>query len=232
MATAAHPIAGANPMPPGIAKPAHGIVPFHPDAAGAESAGGLQQKRIGAMHWQRCGRLPMKLLVTIPLPALSLRDLLSLEMGQLLLSSWSARDDVPLLAGDIFLANVTFEAASAQLGVRISSFQRKPQSQQPSILPVGAKATQVVASTDRDHTLSDIRLPVSLLFGSKTMPVQEVLDLTSGDAIILERAVHAPVSVLAGRRIVAQGELVAVRGFYGVRLTKLAELSKRLPESQ
>jgi flagellar motor switch/type III secretory pathway protein FliN len=64
------------------------------------------------------------------------------------------------------------------------------------------------------------------------MPLQEVLDLTSGDAIILERAVNAPVSVLAGRRIVAQGELVAVRGFYGVRLSKLAELTKRLPDSQ
>ncbi len=94
------------------------------------------------MHWQRCGRLAMKLLVTIPLPSLTLRDLLSLEKGQLLLSTWSARDDVPLFAGDSFIANVTFEAAATQLGVRISSFQRKPHGQQTPIAPAAAKVTR------------------------------------------------------------------------------------------
>jgi flagellar motor switch/type III secretory pathway protein FliN len=211
------------------ASPLSGLATF--DATGSAGIAGARGGRpLEERHWRLCGQLPMQLMVTIPLPQLSLRELLVLRKGQLLLSSWSAREDVPLLVGDTFLANVTFEAAGAHLGVRISNFQRKPSGQPASGQPSPGKATGPLSEEpDAEHALNDIRLPASLLFGTNTMRLQEILGLTSGDAIVLERAVNAPVSVLAGRRIVAQGELVAVKGFYGVRLAALAELSKRLP---
>ncbi len=176
----------------------------------------------------------MQLVVTIPLPPLSLKELLSLQKGQQILSSWPAREDVPLFAGDTFVANVTFEPAGAHLGVRISGFHKRNAGLQP-VLPAptpAEKDIEMEAESDRDPVLSDIRLPASLCFGSKTMLLHQILDLTSGDAIVLERTINAPVSVMAGKRIVAQGSLIAVKGCYGVRLTKLAELSRRLAESK
>ena len=234
MASAPQPVAGAmNTGAMNIVAAAGGLTPF---SAGEGAGGGIGlrgDKPLDEHHWRSCGRLPLQLMVTIPLPQLSLRELLALRKGQLIMSSWSSREDVPLLVGDTFLANVTFEAAGTHLGVRISNFQRKPPGQPTSgQQPAGKAAAPLNDDPDAEHALNDIRLPASLLFGTNTMTLQEILELTSGDAIVLERPVNAPVSVLAGRRIVAQGELVAVKGFYGVRLATLAELSKRLQGSR
>jgi flagellar motor switch/type III secretory pathway protein FliN len=195
------------------------------------------RRRLEERHWQLCAKLPIQLAVTIPLPPLSLKQMLELTVGGQLLSAWPSREDVPLLAGETFLANVTFEPAGANLGVRISGFQaRNPTQQAGSNTAVTGDRAETGPvredATDLDHTLKDILIPVSLCFGTKTMPLQQILDLTSGDAIVLERTVNAQVSVLAGRRVVAHGGLIAVKGFYGVRLARLSELSKRLEESQ
>lgn len=184
-------------------------------------------------QWARCAQLPIQLVVTIPLPTFSLKELLAMCKGQRIMSTWSSRDDVPLMAGETFVANVTFEPAGGSLGVRISGFQAKA----PALTTAPGPGVQSVpsaalseAESDKEHTMADIRLPVSLCFGSKTMLLQQILELTSGDAIVLERPLNGPVSIVIARRIVGQGELISVKGAYGVRLQKLAELTKRLPE--
>ncbi|QHN03886.1 hypothetical protein FTO74_11260 [Granulicella sp. WH15] len=219
------------------------LVGVEPSSALASFSGGTEgaeqpQEQVPArpveeQRWQVCSRLPVQLVVTIPLPPLSLKELVELREGQVMLSSWLSRDDVPLLAEEVFLANVSFEPAGSYLGVRISGFQRKSAGAAEMVQLYG-KTRGVLAEgdTDADHTLNDIRLPASLCFGSKTMLLHQIMDLTAGDAIVLERAVHAPVNILVGRRIVAFGELISVRGYYGVKLTKLAEPARRLRESQ
>jgi len=191
-------------------------------------------------QWARCARLPLQLVVTIPLPTFSLKEVLAMRKGQRILSNWSSRDDVPLMAGDTFVANVTFEPAGSSLGVRISGFQSKAPALTGVAAPTMGKSdgagktdpgrTLSEEESDREHTMADIRLPVSLCFGWKTMLLPQILELTSGDAIVLERPLNGPVSVVIARRVVGQGELISVKGLYGIRLQKLAELSKRLPE--
>lgn len=76
--------------------------------------------------------------------------------------------------------------------------------------------------------LLDVELEASLRFGSREMPLGEILDLGPGDVVQLDRHVNDPVDLLVGDKIVARGEVVLVNGNFGLRVTEVAEPVKRL----
>jgi flagellar motor switch protein FliN/FliY len=76
--------------------------------------------------------------------------------------------------------------------------------------------------------LLDIELEASLRFGSREMPLGEILDLGPGDVVQLDRHVADPVDLIVGDKIVARGEVVLVNGNFGLRVTEVAAPKKRL----
>src|SRR5260370_38069544 len=54
--------------------------------------------------------------------------------------------------------------------------------------------------------LCDIELDATLQFGSREMPLREVLELGPGAVVELDRHVSEPVDPVVGGRIVARGE--------------------------
>jgi flagellar motor switch protein FliN len=76
--------------------------------------------------------------------------------------------------------------------------------------------------------LLDVELEASLRFGSREMPLGEILDLGPGDVVQLDRHIADPVDLLVGDKIVARGEVVLVNGNFGLRVTEVAEHRKRL----
>lgn len=76
--------------------------------------------------------------------------------------------------------------------------------------------------------LCDIELDASLQFGSREMPLREVLELGPGDVIELDRHVSEPVDLVIGDRIVARGEVVIVSGNFALRVTEVATPQLRL----
>ncbi|MGD1107862.1 MAG: FliM/FliN family flagellar motor switch protein [Terracidiphilus sp.] len=76
--------------------------------------------------------------------------------------------------------------------------------------------------------LLDVELEASLRFGSREMPLGEILDLGPGDVVELDRNVADPVDLIVGDKIVARGEVVLVNGNFGLRVTEVAAPRKRL----
>jgi flagellar motor switch protein FliN len=76
--------------------------------------------------------------------------------------------------------------------------------------------------------LLDVELEASLRFGSREMPLNEVLDLGAGDVVELDRHISDPVDLLVGDKIVARGEVVLVNGSFGLRVLEVAEPRKCL----
>jgi flagellar motor switch protein FliN len=76
--------------------------------------------------------------------------------------------------------------------------------------------------------LLDVELEVTLRFGSREMPLGELLDLGPGDVVQLDRNVSDPVDLIVGDKIVARGEVVLVNGNFGLRVTEVAAPRKRL----
>lgn len=76
--------------------------------------------------------------------------------------------------------------------------------------------------------LLDVELPVSVSFGRTQLPLKEVLKLTSGSIVELNRPVADPVDVIVNNCVIARGEVVVVEGNYGVRITEIVARRERL----
>jgi len=76
--------------------------------------------------------------------------------------------------------------------------------------------------------LLEIELPVSISFGKIDLPMRDVLKLTTGSIVELDRDVNEPVEILVNRRLIARGEVVVVEGNYGVRIQQIASRPDRL----
>jgi flagellar motor switch protein FliN/FliY len=76
--------------------------------------------------------------------------------------------------------------------------------------------------------LLDVELPVSISFGRTQLPLKEVLKLTTGSIVELNRAINEPVEILVNHFLVARGEVVVVEGNYGIRIKQIASHQDRL----
>ncbi len=95
--------------------------------------------------------------------------------------------------------------------------------------PAGASDPRhPVALSSGIELLLDVELEASLRFGSRELPLGEILDLGPGDVVQLDRQVADPVDLIVADKIVARGEVVLVNGNFGLRITEVAAPRKRL----
>ena len=76
--------------------------------------------------------------------------------------------------------------------------------------------------------LLDVELPVSVSFGKTEIAMKDVLKLTTGSIVELNRGVNEPVEVLVNHCLIARGEVVVVEGNYGVRIQQIISRGDRL----
>jgi flagellar motor switch/type III secretory pathway protein FliN len=65
-------------------------------------------------------RLPVEVDVAVPVRRFRLRNLVDLQVGQVIATQWEHTEDLPLSAGDVQLAWTEFEVTDSKLGVRIT----------------------------------------------------------------------------------------------------------------
>jgi flagellar motor switch protein FliN len=75
--------------------------------------------------------------------------------------------------------------------------------------------------------LSDLELPLRVRFGRTQLPLERVLQLQVGSVLELEGSRQDPVDLLVNGSLVAKGEVVAVEGYYGVRILEVTGREQR-----
>ena len=76
--------------------------------------------------------------------------------------------------------------------------------------------------------LMDVELPVSISFGRTRATLRDVLKLTSGSIVELDRTISEPVDLVINDRTIARGEVVVVEGNYGIRINEIISRQERL----
>ncbi len=76
--------------------------------------------------------------------------------------------------------------------------------------------------------LLDVELPVSVSFGRAQVQLKDVLKLTTGSIIELNRSIVEPVEVIVNNCVIARGEVVVVEGNFGVRIQQVISRQERL----
>ncbi len=105
----------------------------------------------------------------------------------------------------------------------------------PAAEPVAVAAADgrpaLSAAIEGSRTLElllDVELPVSVSFGRAQLPLKDVIKLTSGSIVELNRAVGEPVEIIVNNCVIARGEVVVVEGNFGVRVQQVISKQERL----
>lgn len=86
-------------------------------------------------------------------------------------------------------------------------------------------------SGDRNlQLILDIPLKVTVELGRTKMPVSELLNLTQGSVIELNKLAGEPMEVLVNDKLIARGEAVVVNEKFGVRLTDIISPAERVEQ--
>jgi flagellar motor switch protein FliN/FliY len=73
--------------------------------------------------------------------------------------------------------------------------------------------------------LADVEMGVTAELGRCRMSVRELLALTPGAVIDLDRAAGAPVDLLVSGTLIARGEVVVIDEEFGIRISELLNTS-------
>ena len=76
--------------------------------------------------------------------------------------------------------------------------------------------------------LLDVELPVGVSFGKAILPLRDVIKLTTGSIVELNRSITEPVEIIVNNCVIAKGEVVVIDGNYGVRIHHIVSRQERL----
>ncbi|MCL0083363.1 flagellar motor switch protein FliN [Thermodesulfovibrionales bacterium] len=88
-----------------------------------------------------------------------------------------------------------------------------------------AKSPQIVRR-EIDFIL-DVSLELTVVIGSVKMLVRELLQLSQGSVIALDKLAGEPMDVYVNDRLIGRGEVVVVNEKFGIRLTDIMSPTER-----
>lgn len=109
------------------------------------------------------------------------------------------------------------DAISNETGFRAASFQQVNEN------PGGGSAGPSI------DVILDVPVTLSLEVGRAQMSVGNLLRLSQGSVVELDRAAGEPLDVLVNGALVAHGEIVVVNDKFGIRLTDVVTPAARHP---
>ncbi len=101
-------------------------------------------------------------------------------------------------------------------------------SQAESGQEAGQQAGVALGNSKTFELLLEVELQVSVSFGRAQVPLKDVLKLTTGSIVELNRSVADPVEVIVNNCVIARGEVVVVEGNFGVRIQQVISRQERL----
>jgi flagellar motor switch protein FliN/FliY len=91
-----------------------------------------------------------------------------------------------------------------------------------------SKGNDSVPSSRKLDLLLDVPLELSVELGRARMSIQDLLNLSPGSVIELDKIAGEPLDLLVNGRLVARGEAVVVNDKFGVRITDIVSPSERI----
>lgn len=140
-------------------------------------------------------------------------------------------------AADFYIVEASYpDAALAPLLVVITGTPQEPPAEDDPADGQNAAGNAALAPAEPrplPHSrtfdlLMAVELPVSVSFGHVQLPLKDILKLTAGSIVELNRMVDEPVEVIVNNCVVARGEVVVVEGNYGVRIHQIMSRQERL----
>ena len=83
-------------------------------------------------------------------------------------------------------------------------------------------------STQRFELLLDVPLEVTVQLGRTRLTIQDLLALSPGSVIELDKVAGEPLDIVINDRLISRGEAVVVNDKFGIRITDIVSQSERI----
>ena len=80
----------------------------------------------------------------------------------------------------------------------------------------------------RLELLLDVPMEITVELGRSRMTIQELLALSPGSVIELDKLAGEPLDILVNDRLIARGEAVVVNDKFGIRITDIVSRAERI----
>ena len=87
--------------------------------------------------------------------------------------------------------------------------------------PGGSSSEEPASVSKTAALLMDVKLQVRVLFGRTQVRLKDLLKLSSGSIVELDRRPDDAVELLVNNRVIARAQVVVVDGCYGIRITEI-----------
>lgn len=171
----------------------------------------------------------------------NIMQLLPLEFGLKLVKSLMGEDEEDQVAATIMEERVeTTPSPSHQQPLKEQSqpqaqmqfTQPRPQAPQVEVQQAQFSSFDAPNLTQNEsrnlNLLLDIPLQVTVELGRTKRTVKDILELTSGSIIELDKLAGEPVDILVNNRHIAKGEVVVIDENFGVRITDILSQAERI----
>ncbi len=138
--------------------------------------------------------------------------------------------EVPSYSFEISVGDMAFPVIGVFSKTLANLPETPPQAEAPKRVETAAPKAAPVEGTRPGaiDLLLDVELPVSVSFGRAQLPLKDVIKLTTGSIVELNRAVSEPVDVIVNNCVIARGEVVVVEGNFGIRIRQVISRQERL----
>jgi flagellar motor switch protein FliN/FliY len=130
---------------------------------------------------------------------------------------------VPLMHDGVIRAVIGLAVSpedSVRTELQVPSYPTRADLDQHRVTPIPAFTSRPVTRHGLDM-LRDVAMEVTAQIGSTRMTVSELLALSDGAVVELDRAAGAPADLLVNGHLIARGEVVVVDENFGLRITEI-----------
>lgn len=97
----------------------------------------------------------------------------------------------------------------------------------PAVFPDLGQGAGPGAAKPNIELVKDINVTLTVELGRTDMLIQDIIELTPGKVIELDRLAGEPLDIVVNGKLLAKGEVVVVDENFGVRLTSIIEPNAR-----
>jgi len=130
---------------------------------------------------------------------------------------------------DELMATVQSNSEPAMAGARAQSMNVDPVTVRPVQFSSFDNQPNVYGEENKNLELvMDITLSLTVELGRTELSIKDVLELTRGSVIELDRVAGEPVDLMANGKLIAKGEVVVIEDNFGLRITSIVSPAERL----
>lgn len=74
-----------------------------------------------------------------------------------------------------------------------------------------------------EANLIDVPVRVDVVLGEVRMPIEDLMNLSRGEIVALEKSTNEPVDIYVSDRLMARGRLIVADGQLGVKLSEIVD---------